>query len=448
MSKILEQSQIVTSFTDDDSLLGVFGSTIGKTKMADVKKHLLANNDLYLNQVAFYIDVNQPASTPLNVNVGGNMDMFRMWVNEWKSGVLDQNGNWAELSKVDNRYFADGTIAVDTTTGDVVTALANTNFVGIIPKTGCYIQTIDVAGTPIHRLWLSLVPLPGWTEPEQHVGMFKGWVDGSGRYRSLPKKVPTRTKTVKQFWDAAQLYGQNYGLAGVQFRNMLLWYMMAAYGQRGSQECKLVDNTPVWGPGLDGTGSSPATNQYTIETGSTLILGTKDGKVDVLDSASATCNSVKVLSYENPWGQFWEMDGHMCSIGNDVVIWRENFMPATTSPTLTDFEKIKKAIVPRHTANILNTSTTGHKMNLIALGEQGAYMIPYSTQAGISYGDYFTYALAGQLWLWGGNSESGANCGLACSNSNNVWTNSPSILGARLAYFGDVNKVSGRDLLS
>lgn len=447
MNKILDQSQIVTAFTDEDTLLGVFGSTIGRTKMADIKKHLLANNDLYLNQVAFYIDVNQPASTPLNVNVGGNMEMFKMWVNEWKSGVMDQNGNWAELSRVDNRYFADGSLAVDTTTGEAVAALANANFVGVIPETGCYIQTIDIAGNTIHRLWLSLLPLPGWTEPKQYVGMFKGWVDGSGRYRSLPNKIPARTKTIKQFWDAAQLYGQSYGLAGVHFRNMLLWYMMAAYGQRGSQECKLIDDTLVWGPGLDGTGSAVATNQYTIVTGSTLALGTKDGKAAVLDSAGATCNSVKVLSYENPWGQFWEMDGHMCSIGNDVVVWRENFMPPTSAPALADFENIKHVIVPRHTAEILNTSTTGHKMNLIALGEQGAYMIPYSTQAGISYNDRFYYALAGQLWLWGGHSEFGANCGLAFSNSTYAWTNSYSNIGARLAYFGDATEVSGRDLL-
>ncbi len=194
-------------------------------------------------------------------------------------------GNFAELSRVDNRYFADGSLAVDLATGSAVAALANANFIGKIPKTGCYIQTVDIAGVPIQRLWLSLLDLPGWTEPAQYVGMFKGWVDGSGRLRSVPNVVPTRTQTIKQFWDKAQVYGKSYGLAGVHFRNMLLWYMMAAYGQRGSQECKLPDATPVWGPGLDGTGSSPATNQYTIVTGGTLSLGTADGKAAVLDSA-------------------------------------------------------------------------------------------------------------------------------------------------------------------
>jgi hypothetical protein len=448
MNKELRQAQLVTDFTDQDQILGVFGNTVGRTTMKDLKEGIIKNNDLYLNQVAFYIDVNEPASTPLKVNVGGNREMFNLWVREWKAGVMDQTGNFAELSREDNRYFADGSPAVDPVTGSAVAALANANFMGKIPRTGCYIQTVEIAGKTIQRLWLSLLDLPGWTEPAQYVGMFKGWVDGSGRLRSVPNVVPTRSKTVKQFWDSAQLYGKSYGLAGVHFRNMLLWYMMAAYGQRGSQECELADATKVWGPGLDGTGSAVATNQYTIVTGQTLSLGTADGKSSVLDSAGATCNSVKVLSFENPWGQFWEFDGHMCSINNDVVVWRDNFMPATSAPTMADFEKIKTFVAHRHSAAISNTATTAHKMNLIAMGEQAAFMFPYAVQAGVSYNDYFYYNIAGQVWLWGGRAESGAKCGLACSASHPAWALSNSSLGARLAYFGDVNEISGGDMLA
>ena len=35
------------------------------------------------------------------------------------------------------------------------------------------------------------------------------------------------------------------------------------------------------------------------------------------------------------------------------------------------------------------------------------------------------------LWLWGGNSNNGSNCGLVYSNSNNVWTNSNANISAR-----------------
>ena len=37
-----------------------------------------------------------------------------------------------------------------------------------------------------------------------------------------------------------------------------------------------------------------------------------------------------------------------------------------------------------------------------------------------------------KLWLFGGNSNNGANCGLAYANSNNAWTNSNANISARL----------------
>lgn len=37
-----------------------------------------------------------------------------------------------------------------------------------------------------------------------------------------------------------------------------------------------------------------------------------------------------------------------------------------------------------------------------------------------------------ELWLFGGNSNNGANCGLAYANSNNAWSNSNANISARL----------------
>lgn len=441
---------IVSDFTDEDFVTAVTGGLPSRIPVKDLKKGMIKNNDLYLQQVAFFIDINEPPDTPKNVNVGGNMQMFKLWANEWKSGVMDQDGNWAELSRTDNRYFADGTLVVNLETGEVIPELANCNFIGVIPETGCYIQTVQIADKTIQRLWLSLLPLPGWTEPAQYTGMFKGWIDESGRLRALPGKVPTGSKTNKQFWDAAQLYGRNYGLAGVYFRNMLLWYMMGAYGQRSSQECKLSDGTPVFGVGLDGsesTGTDKFVAQKNIKTGTTLALGTADGKIDVKDVDNNVCHSVKVLSYENPWGQYWEFDGHLCSFAGDVFAWRENFMPTTNNPAKTDFANIKITLLARHKTGIGPGDSSGHKMNILSGSEQGLFMIPYAPLPGVSYGDGFWYAEAGQVWLWGGNSGNGSDCGLASSYSGSVWSISGSNIGSRLAYFGPIKVVSGKALL-
>lgn len=37
-----------------------------------------------------------------------------------------------------------------------------------------------------------------------------------------------------------------------------------------------------------------------------------------------------------------------------------------------------------------------------------------------------------KLWLFGGNSNNGSNCGLAYANSNNAWSNSNANYSARL----------------
>lgn len=443
MGKYLHNVDIVETMTDQDFLMGFAGNIPVKIHLENLKKTLVENNDLYLRQVAFFIDINEPGDTVLSVNVGGNREMFKAWEALIEAGVQDQEGNWAPLSRVDNRYFADGSQAVDLETREPMPGISDCNFVSRIPQTGCYVQTIEMGGKTINRLWLSLLPLPGWQEPAQMVGMFKGWVDGNGRLRSVPNKVPTRSRTVQSFWDAAQNYGEDYGLAGVYFRNFLLWYMMAKYSQRGSQECKLEDGTPVWGVGLDGSESATHTDQYTIPTGATLVLGTQDGKVGVRDSQDALCHSVKVAAFENPWGQFWEFDGHLCSFDTDVFAWRENFMPSSAAPVKSDFASVKTMLLKRHTATI----TSAEKMNIITGPEQGVFMFPYATQSGISYGDRYNYGASGQVWRWGGYSESGADCGLAWSNSSSAWTLSSSSIGARLAYFGPVHQVTGRDLL-
>ena len=82
-------------------------------------------------------------------------------------------------------------------------------------------------------------------------------------------------------------------------------------------------------------------------------------------------------------------------------------------------------------------------MNMIASEQgQGCYMIPKGSVSGIYYGDYYSYKENGQLWLFGGSSRNGAYCGLAYAVSSHVWSRSDAYLSARLAYYGDINKVS------
>lgn len=449
MSKKLTEKPTVTQMSDTDSIFGKFGGAVGQMRISDFRSHLNDNDNQVLNDLAFYIDVNSASSLgSTRVDVGGNLNMRAMWEAAHIDALMDANGNYCELNPNDCRYTAEGEAVVDLTTNEVVAKFANCDFMGIIPLTYGRIQMIQIGSVTRPRLWLSLVPLPGgFIIPQQVVGKFK-CSNVSSKLRSLPNKTPTGSQTINGFWNLAQARSKNHGLANLDFRNHLLFYMMSKYGWRDSQNCKGSDNTPIWGVGLDGTESTESgestssvgfTRQSGIKTGATLSLGKYDGKVAVTDSASHTCHSVNVCGFENPWGQYWEMVQGLCSVGNDVYCWRNNILP-TGTPTAATFQNMDCVKLTRPTSSAWG-------MNIIASENgQGCYMIPKESISGISYGDYYSYEETGQPWLFGGRSNLGAYCGLAYAHSSNAWSNSDSGISARLAYYGSVNKVSAARL--
>ena len=442
MTKKVTDKPLVSQMSDTDSVLGVFGGKMSRMSIPDFRSHLNDNDNQVLNDLAFYIDVNSAsASGSTRVDVGGNMHMRAIWEAAHVDILMDKNGNYCELNPNDCRYTAEGEAAVDLTNNAILAKWQNCDMMKIIPLTYGHIQTIQIGNSTRHRLWLSLGPLPnGYIIPQQVVGKFKASrVDGA--MRSLPNMTPDNSKTINAFWNCAQTRSKNHGLANLDFRNHLLFHMMAKYGYRDSQNCKGRDGTPVWGVGLDGTESGEAFDgERSIKTGATMSLGKYDGKVAVTASGGHTCHSVNVCGFENPWGQYWEMVQGLCSVGSDVYHWRSNVMP-TGTPTAASFDHIDHVVLQRATSDGVT------QMNMIASEQgQGCYMIPKGSVSGISYGDYYRYEAAGQLWLFGGSSNNDSYCGIAAAGSYGAWSSSGTPFSARLAYYGDINKVSSARL--
>ena len=440
----ITDKQKVSLMSDTDCIFGNFGGKVGQMSITDFRSNLNENDNMVLNELAFYIDVNSPSSLgSTRVDVGGNMHMRAMWEAAHVDILMDKNGNYCELNPNDCRYTADGEEVVDIETNAILDKWKNCDMMKIIPLTYGRIQTVQIGASTLHRLWLSLVPLPnGYIIPQQVVGKFKAG-NVSGAMRSLPNMTPDNSKTINEFWDCAQTRSKSHGLANLDFCNALLFYMMSKYGYRDCQNCKGGDGTPVWGVGLDGTestGSDNFSDQLYIKTGHTLSLGKNDGKVAVTDNNGTIVHGVNVNGFENPWGQYWEMAQGLCSVGTDVYHWRSNVMP-TGTPTAASFEHIDHVVLQRATSNYAT------QMNIIASEQgQGCYMIPKASASGISYGDYYSYGTSGQLWLFGGSSYRGAYCGLASAASFYAWSFSVADVSARLAYYGDINKVSSARL--
>lgn len=440
--KKLTDSTVVNSATSSDKLFGNFGNKTGQIAIDDLRRTLNTNDEQVLAEIAFYIDINTASSKgSTRVDVGGNTRMRVMWENAKKPILMDKNGNYCELNPNDCRYTAEGEYLLNDD-GTIIDKYSHCDFMELITEYYGRIQTITVNNKTILRPWFSLVPLPGgYIIPQQVVAKFKSGNLGS-QMRSLPGLTPDNAKTINAFWNLAQARSKNHGLANLDFRNYMLFHVMSKYGYRDVQNAVGADGTKVFGVGLDGTESTLGEGQADkfavqryIKTGATLTLGDNDGNVAVTDVNGDTVHSVSVCGFENPYGQYWEMVQGLCSVGTDVYHWRGNVMP-TGTPTAETFAKIDHTLLMRPT-----TAVCG--MNIIASEEgQGVYMIPKESVSGISYGDYFSYNEAGQLWLFGGFSGNGADCGLACAVSHLAWSNSYATFSARLAFYGSVTKVS------
>lgn len=441
----LKDKAAVTQMTDADYILGVFGGATGKMSIDNFRRHINDDDKQVLNGLAFYLDINTAhPTTPAKVTVGGNLHMVDALFSQRQNVLMNANGEYIKLNRNDSRYTADGEAIVNISTNTILDKWAHCDLMMILPEYYGRVLTVTTGSNSKDLLYLSPLPLPnGFVIPRQVVGICKA-TNVSSVMRSLPGYVSDNNKTINTFWNMAQSRSKNHGLANLDFRNWLLWYMMGTYGYRDSQGCKTADGTLVWGVGLDGTENTSGSSsdgfarQQSIKHGQTLSLGIYDGKVAVTDGAGGIAHSVNVAGFCDPWGQRWEMVQGLCSMtnSNDVYSWRHNWLP-TGTPTAAIFANVDCVKLTRKTTEGLGV------MNIVTDKQnQGVYMIPKASGSNLAYNDNYWYSASGQLWLFGGCSLSGASCGLAYSHSNYAWSIAASSVSARLAYYGNIKEVS------
>jgi hypothetical protein len=452
-SKITEQG-IASSLNGSDYVMVVAGGTLKRITLDNLRVMMEENQQQFLDENAFYIEPNTASPRGAAYVVTGGNDLVKQtWLSKITGVLMSPDGHYCRLNPNDSRYTIDGDQVVKD--GAVVDAYKNADWMGMLDGGYWnYLQEVTIGGVRHIRHHIALVPLPGgWYTQNVPVGMFKCVVQG-GQLRSIPFVVPTESYNIDQFFNYAQARSMNHGLAGEPFRNLLLVYMLSKYGYRDIQNLQSADGTKIFGPGLDGTEKKAGTattddfsRQKGIKTGACLALGRNDGKVAVLDKDNGTCHSVNVGVWENPYGQYWEMDGHLCSVGTDVYQWDANFLPQVGTPTADHFANVAHTKLQRSTVSS-NTGFTFDISLITTSGAQRASYVPRSLHSGISYGDYYSYAASGQLWLVGGSSHGGALCGLACAGSSFAWASSVARSSARLDFHGAIAEVTSSQLKS
>ena len=350
------------------------------------------------------------------VNNRGAAELYQSQMGGYAFFIKDGKVYAAKLNGADWTKFADGT-AFTTALEQVCETMVH------VPD--CHFKgegkTLHFGGT---------VPIDGGKvfDSPHWVGAYKIWYDTSGKAHSRPDKAPKHSQTMSQFWAAAQLLGSEWGLANYGFHCLINALFQARYGNLNSQS--------VIGAGFQ-TSSWEAARD--VPMGLLKHLGDGSGNVYYTDATIGDQYPVKLFGFEDLWGKLWEFrPGIRFYMDNDV----------------------RKAVV--YSGNQVSNTATGREFVCSVQSASGVYvksmecgefwdMIAQNVTGGGSttyYCDGYWAATGGQLLRVGGRADSGAQCGLASARSYDAFSSSGASIGARLAFYGEPEIVSGAQLVA
>lgn len=350
------------------------------------------------------------------VNNRGAAELYQSQMGGYAFFIKDGKVYAAKLNGADWTKFADGT-AFTTALEQVCETMVH------VPD--CHFKgegkTLHFGGT---------VPIDGGKvfDSPHWVGAYKIWYDTNGKAHSRPDKAPKHSQTMSQFWAAAQLLGSEWGLANYGFHCLINALFQARYGNLNSQS--------VIGAGFQ-TSSWEAARD--VPMGLLKHLGDGSGNVYYTDATIGDQYPVKLFGFEDLWGKLWEFRPGIRFYMDDDV---------------------RKAVV--YSGNQVSNTATGREFVCSVQSASGAYvksmecgefwdMIAQNVTGGGSttyYCDGYYAATGGQLLYVGGRANSGARCGLACASSADAFSASYTYIGARLAFYGEPEIVSGAQLVA
>ena len=350
------------------------------------------------------------------VNNRGAAELYQSQMGGYAFFIKDGKVYAAKLNGADWTKFADGT-AFTTALEQVCETMVH------VPD--CHFKgegkTLHFGGT---------VPIDGGKvfDSPHWVGAYKIWYDTNGKAHSRPDKAPKHSQTMSQFWAAAQLLGSEWGLANYGFHCLINALFQARYGNLNSQS--------VIGAGFQ-TSSWEAARD--VPMGLLKHLGDGSGNVYYTDATIGDQYPVKLFGFEDLWGKLWEFRPGIRFYMDDDV---------------------RKAVV--YSGNQVSNTATGREFVCSVQSASGAYvksmecgefwdMIAQNVTGGGSttyYCDGYYAATGGQLLYVGGRANNGALCGLAYASSFYAFSHSYTHIGARLAFYGEPEIVSGAQLVA
>lgn len=263
-----------------------------------------------------------------------------------------------------------------------------------------------------------------------HVFGSPNWVGAyqmSAGGHSRPGVGSHHSITMTAFWQLAQAIGTDWGLANYQFHCLINALYQARYGNLNSEV--LLSNNHE-------RSNAEWTAYRDLAHGRADSLGDGTGCVSAVDSKNVTRYVTKLFGFEDLFGKLWEfrpgiryyMDGDV----RHAVVYEGN--------------QISNIATGRDISGVLS-SASGQYATQMLLGE---YWDMICQAVGGSdttyYCDGLWAATGGELLLVGGPANAGSRCGLSYSLSGFGFGYARDGIGARLAFYGQPEIVSGQEL--
>lgn len=383
-----------------------------------------------LSQIAWGQEIMEgQSSTDWTAGQIGNRSLWAEYESKCGRYLLKNDGSMAKISPYNGNEFIDGT-PVDEAKGHVMY---------YEPRLFFLVKTDSTTGKTY--LWQSMQNIGGKELPPLCVGAYMGYRAGNA-LTSRSGVVPARSRSISNFWADAQANGPQFGLGDYNYRKRLLMKGLMKYGNTNIQA--------MLGNGVSGSANRDLwAKASTFLTGATKDMGDQYGKIDIEvvngEIVGVDCSRVNFGGIEDPYGWYWEMiqgvyfgsSNNPEQVGNEIFIYQGNRMP--TGGELTTH--------PDGEYRQLTRLTSSGWMRAIILGDD--FDIFSKTLGGGStsyWADYSYNNNTGQLLLFGGSASYGSYAGLGYAHSYYAFSSSYSSFGARLAYYGDIRFVDGKDI--
>ncbi len=409
--KKITEADVAGSVGIGDSLLAETGGTLKRVKYAQLKQDIATS----VATPPTVYTLEQSSAPTFDVADKWAVHMYLSQVGGYMMKFKDGKAYAAKLSSTDWNYFADGTAVDDASKYETMVYLPTFYF-------KAEDKTMNVGGlNPIaggHQF-----ACPHW------VGAYEMYVDGSGIGHSRPDVAPAHSKTMSAFWNCAQKLHKDAGLANYGFQCLIEALTQARYGNLNTQSnIGAGGQTSAWEHWRD------------VPMGLTRTLGDGTGKVLYNDSTVGDQYEVKLFGFEGLWGKLWE------------------FRPGVRFYYDSSAGK-RYAVI--YDGNQVSNTATGRTVEFPLLNAGGAYItkkllgeywdaLPTAVGGGSNtyYCDGYRDASGGQLLLVGGYASHGSRCGLAFASSDGGFSISGTNIGARLAFYGDPELVSGAEIVA